>query len=68
MMCASLGYIEAHMLSFMTQLISWMDPLKYLFEKPPLSTQIAKWQPLLAEFDIICVTWKAIKGQNITNH
>lgn len=33
-------------------LVSRMDLLKYLFEKSPLSGRLARWQLLLAEFDI----------------
>lgn len=50
-------------LNFTSQLVSLMDPLKYLFKKPTLTGQIAKWQLLLAEFDIIHVTQKAIESQ-----
>lgn len=48
-------------------LITRMDPLKYIFEKPSLTGRIARWQMLLAEFDIIYVTQKSIKGQVIAD-
>ena len=50
------------MLSHTTWLISKMDPIKYIFEKPALTGRIARWQMLLSEYDILYVTQKAIKG------
>jgi len=50
------------MLSHTTWLISKMDPIKYIFEKPTLTGRIAHWQMLLSEFDTLYVTQKAIKG------
>lgn len=41
------------------------DPLKYLFEKLALSRQVARWQLLLVEFDLVYVIEKTIKGQAI---
>jgi hypothetical protein len=49
-------------------LISKMDPIKYIFEKPALSGRIARWQMLLSEYDIQYVTQKAIKGSVLTEH
>lgn len=56
------------MLSFITQLISRIGPIRYLFEQPVLSGGIAKWQLLLAKRDIMSITQKAIKGQVIVDH
>jgi len=50
------------MLSHTTWLMSKMDPIKYIFEKPALTGRIACWQMLLSKFDILYVTQKAIKG------
>jgi len=50
------------MLSHTTWLITKMDPIKYIFEKPALTGRIARWQMLLSEYDILYVTQKAIKG------
>jgi ribonuclease HI len=49
-------------------LISKMDPIKYIFEKPALTGKIAHWQMLLSEYDIQCVTRKAIKGSVLSEH
>ena len=46
-------------------LISKLDPIKYIFEKPSLSGRIARWEVLLLEYDIQYVSQKAIKGSVI---
>ena len=45
-----------------------MDPLKYIFKKPYLSSRIARWQVMLAEYDIVYKTRKFIKGSVIADH
>ena len=50
------------------RLISHMDPIKYIFEKPGLIGKISRWQMLLSEFNFVFVTRKAIKGQAITDY
>jgi len=57
--------LRQYMLSHTTWLISKMDPVKYIFEKPALTGQIARWQVLLSEFDIVYVTQKEIKGSGL---
>ena len=54
-----------YMLNFTMWLISCMDPIKYIFQKPSLTGNISRWQMLLSEFDIVFVVKKAIKGQAI---
>ena len=56
------------MLYYTTRLISRMDPIKYIFEKPAFIRKISRWQMLLSELDIVFVTRKAIKGQAIANY
>ena len=46
-------------------LISKLDPIKYIFEKPSLLGRIAKWQVLLSEYNIQYVFQKVIKGNVI---
>ena len=71
-MCCALAWasrkLRQYILYFTTQLISCMDPIKYIFEKPALSGKISCWQMLLSEFDIVFVTRKAIKGQAIADY
>ena len=52
---------------YTTWLISKMDPIKYIFEKPSLSGRMAKWKVLLSEYDIICVKRKTVKGSAIAD-
>ncbi|XP_058181209.1 uncharacterized protein LOC131299641 [Rhododendron vialii] len=42
-----------------------MGPLKYLFEKPALTSKVARWLLLLFEFDIKYVTRKSVKGRAV---
>jgi len=56
------------MLSHTTWLISKMDPIKYIFEKPVLSGRIAWWQMLLSKYDIVYVTQKSIKGSVLAKY
>ena len=55
------------MLCHTTWLITRLDPIKYIFEKPSLSGRIARWQVLLSVFDILYVSQKAIKGSVIAD-
>eukprot|EP00256_Glycine_max_P060706 XP_014629655.1 uncharacterized protein LOC106798196 [Glycine max] len=60
--------LRQYMLSYTTWLVSKMDPIKYIFEKPVLIGRIAWWQVLLSEFDIVYVTQKAIKGSALADY
>ena len=53
------------MLYHTTWLISKLDPIKYIFEKPSLLGRVTRWQVLLSEYDIQYVSQKAIKGSAI---
>jgi len=69
--CCALAWaahrLRQYMLSHTTWLISKMDPIKYIFEKPALTGRIARWQMLLSEYDILYVTQKAIKGSALAD-
>jgi hypothetical protein len=56
------------MLYYTTWLFSKLDPLKYIFKNPYLSSRIARWQVLLAEYIIVFMTRKAAKGSAIIDH
>jgi len=60
--------LRQYMLNYTTWLVSKMDPIKYIFEKPALTGRIARWQVLLSEFDIVYVTQKAIKGSALADY
>ena len=49
-------------------LISRMDPIKYLFEKPALVGKMSRWSFLIAPYDSKFVVQKSIKGQIIADH
>jgi hypothetical protein len=53
--------LRQYMLYYTTWFISKLDPLRYICEKPYLSSRIARWQVLLAEYDIVYMTRKAVK-------
>ncbi|XP_052305620.1 uncharacterized protein LOC127904792 [Populus trichocarpa] len=60
--------LRHYMLYYTTWLISKVDPLRYICNKPFLSSRIARWQVLLAEYDIVYMTRKAVKGSAIADH
>jgi hypothetical protein len=60
--------LRQYMLYRTTWLISKLDPLRYICEKPYLLSRIARWQVLLAEYDIVYMTRKAVKGSVIADH
>uniref|UniRef100_A0A2N9F0S4 Uncharacterized protein n=1 Tax=Fagus sylvatica TaxID=28930 RepID=A0A2N9F0S4_FAGSY len=70
--CCALAWaskkLRQYMLYYTTWLISRMDPIKYIFEKPSLTGKIARWQVLLSEFDILFVARKVIKEQAIADY
>ncbi|XP_058189317.1 uncharacterized protein LOC131306905 [Rhododendron vialii] len=57
--------LRHYMLAYPVNLISRMDPLKYLFEKPMLTSKLVRWLLLLAEFDLEYVTRKSVKGRAV---
>ena len=56
------------MSAYNTHLMSRLDPLKYIFQKPMPTGKLAKWQIFLKKFDILYITQKAIKGQALADH
>src|ERR1051325_7845212 len=55
-------------LTHTTLLVSKMDPIKYIFEKPALSGRIARWRMILTEYEIQYPSQKAIKGSVVADH
>uniref|UniRef100_A0A2N9FWG5 Uncharacterized protein n=1 Tax=Fagus sylvatica TaxID=28930 RepID=A0A2N9FWG5_FAGSY len=45
--------LRQYMLYYTTWLVSRMDPIKYIFEKPALTGKIARWQVLLSELELM---------------
>src|SRR3954469_22930654 len=60
--------LRQYMLTHTTLLISKMDPIKYVFEKPALTGRVARWQMILTEYDIQYTTQKAIKGSVLADY
>ena len=48
------------LLSYQAFVISRMDPLKYLFEKPALTRNLSRWLILLVKFDLTYVAKNTI--------
>ncbi|XP_070057221.1 uncharacterized protein [Nicotiana tomentosiformis] len=70
--CCALTWIAQklryYMLAYTMHLISRLDPLKYIFQKPMPTGKLAKLQILLSKFDIVYITHKAIKVQALADH
>ena len=49
-------------------LVSRLDPLRYLFDRPVLTGRLMRWLVLLTEFHIQCMTQKLVKGSIVANH
>ena len=49
-------------------LVSRLDPLRYLFDRPILTGRLMRWLVLLTEFDIQYVTQKSVKGSIVVDH
>ena len=49
-------------------LVSRLDPLRYLFDRPVLTGRLLRWLVLLTEFDIQYVTQKSVKGSIVADH
>ena len=60
--------LRHYMLADKVLLITKMDPLKYLMEKPVQDGKTAKWVLFLSESDIKYVTKKFVKGRAISDH
>ncbi|XP_077222195.1 uncharacterized protein LOC143856039 [Tasmannia lanceolata] len=57
--------LRHYLLSQRIILISRMDQMKYLFEKPALIGRTTRWLLLLSEFEITYVTQKSVKSRII---
>ncbi|XP_070029040.1 uncharacterized protein [Nicotiana sylvestris] len=70
--CCALTWVaqklKHYLSSYTTYLISRLDPLKYISQKPMPIGRLAKWQILLTEFDIVYVTWTVMKAQALADH
>ena len=56
------------MTEYSVHLISRLDPLRYLFDRPTLVGHLMRWLVLLIEFDIHYVTQKSIRGSIVADY
>lgn len=61
-------HLRQYMLTYTTLLISKMDPVKYIFDKPALTSRVACWQMVITEYNIQHVTQKAVKGSVLSDY
>ena len=57
-------YVKEYSIS----LVSRLDPLRYLFDRPVLTGRLMRWLVLLTEFDIQYMTQKSVKGSIVADH
>ena len=56
------------MIEYSTLLVSRLDPLRYLFDRPVLTGKLMKWLVLLTAFDIQYVMQKSVKWRIVADH
>ena len=60
--------LRHYMTDHSVHLISRLDPLRYLFDKPTLASKLMRWLVLLTRFDIQYEFQKSIKGSVVPDH
>ena len=60
--------LRHYMTEYSLQLVSRLDPLRYLFDLLVLTSRLMRWLVLLTDFDIQYVTQKCIKGSVLADH
>ena len=60
--------LRHYMTEYSMHLISSLDPLRYLFDRPAFVGQLMRWLVLLIDFDIHYVTQKSIRGSIVADH
>ena len=56
------------MIEYLVHLISYLDPLRCLFDRPALAGRWMRWLVFFTEFDIQYVSWKSIKRSFVVDH
>ena len=71
-LCLALVWATRRLRRYVTEysilLVSRLDPLRYLFNRPVLTGRLMRWLVLLTEFDIQYVTQKSAKGSIVVDH
>ena len=62
------GRLRHYVVEYSIILVSRLDPLRYLFDRPILTGRLMRWLVLLTEFDIQYVTRKSVKGSIDADH
>ena len=60
--------LRHYMTEYFVLLVSRLDSLRYLFDRPVLTGKLMRWLVLLTEFDIHYVTQKSVKGSIVADH
>ena len=60
--------LRHYMTKYSICLVMRLDPLRYLFNRPGLTSMLMRWLRLLIEFDIQYVRKKLVKGSIIVDH
>ena len=60
--------LRHYMTKYSVQLVSRLDPLRYLFDIPVLKSRFMRWLVLLTKFDIQYVTQNSIRGSVLADH
>ena len=60
--------LRHYMIEYLVHLISRLNPLRYLFDRPTLVSHLMRWLVLLTEFDIHYVTQKSMRGSIVADH
>ena len=71
-LCLALVWATRRLRHYVTEysilLVSRLDPLRYLFDRPILNGRLMRWLVLLTEFYIQYVTQKSVKGSIVADH
>ena len=71
-LCLALVWATKRLRHYVTEysifLVSRLDSLRYMFDKPVLTGRFMRWIVLLIEFNIQYVTQKSIKGNVVADH
>ena len=57
-----------YVIEYSILLVSRLDPLRYLFDRPVLTGRLMRWLVLLTGFDIQYMTQKSVKGSIVVDH
>ena len=71
-LCLALVWATRRLRHYVTEysilLVSRLDPLRYLFDRPILTGRLMRWLVQLIEFDIQYMTQKWVKGSIVADH